>query len=275
MVEVPYAAASSTLLVTVQTGKPSYYVEENINVHGYVAFDGIAVQGEYVALEVHDPADNAIIARTLETSATGIYSTDFMLTAEAPLGIYTVHVSCTHNEVRATNGTSFQLEQEPILRVTVRTSKSSYRIGENINIQGNTALQDSPLPGAYVALEVQDLGGTPVVVRVRETQTDGSYQLTFQMPTGSKTGNYTVHASVSYERLKAMANATFQLRAQALSADINGDGKVDIRDITVVAMAFGSEPGDENWNQVADLNNDEIIDIRDITIVAMEFGKTY
>ena len=52
------------------------------------------------------------------------------------------------------------------------------------------------------------------------------------------------------------------------------DGIVDIRDITIVALAFGSKPGDENWNIIADLNNDEVIDIRDITIVALEFGKT-
>jgi len=61
---------------------------------------------------------------------------------------------------------------------------------------------------------------------------------------------------------------------QFLEADLNQDGIVDIRDITIVAMAFGCEPEDENWNIIADLNEDEVIDIRDITIVALEFGKT-
>ena len=60
----------------------------------------------------------------------------------------------------------------------------------------------------------------------------------------------------------------------AFLGDLNGDGVVDLRDITFVALAFGSKPGDENWNEVADLNDDEVIDIRDITIVAIEFGKT-
>jgi len=58
------------------------------------------------------------------------------------------------------------------------------------------------------------------------------------------------------------------------SPDLNGDRKVDIRDVTKVALAFGSKPGDNNWNPIADLNNDEVIDIRDITVVALEFGKT-
>jgi len=39
-------------------------------------------------------------------------------------------------------------------------------------------------------------------------------------------------------------------------------------------VAFGSKPGDENWNIIADLVKDEVIDIRDVTIVALEFGKT-
>jgi len=59
-----------------------------------------------------------------------------------------------------------------------------------------------------------------------------------------------------------------------LLSDLNNDGIVNIRDITIVALAFGSKPGDNNWNLTADLNSDEVIDIRDITIVALEFGKT-
>lgn len=274
MVEVSYVAASSTLLVTVQTDKPSYYVEENINVHGYVAFDGILVQDALVALEVHDPSDNPIITRTLNTSATGIYSTDFILTPEASLGMYTVHASCTHNEVRATNSTSFQLEQEPILSVTVRTGEGLYRVGESVNVHGNVALQDSPLQGVLVALEVQDPGGTPVVVRVLETQIDGSYQLAFQMSVGSNTGTYTVHASTSYESLKATATTTFQLKVESLLTDINGDGVVNILDIALVASAYGSYPGHDRWNPKCDIDGNELINIIDVALIAKDFGKT-
>lgn len=59
------------------------------------------------------------------------------------------------------------------------------------------------------------------------------------------------------------------------AGDLNLDGKVDIRDITVVAMAFGAKQGDERWDPRADLNGDKRVDIGDITIVASEFGKTW
>jgi hypothetical protein len=49
---------------------------------------------------------------------------------------------------------------------------------------------------------------------------------------------------------------------------------VNILDIAIVAMAFGSTPEDPNWNTIADLNNDQVINILDISAVAFEFGKT-
>jgi parallel beta-helix repeat protein len=51
------------------------------------------------------------------------------------------------------------------------------------------------------------------------------------------------------------------------------DGKVDIRDIALVASSFGSTPGDLRWNANCDVNNDGKVDIRDIAIVAKHFGQ--
>ena len=59
-----------------------------------------------------------------------------------------------------------------------------------------------------------------------------------------------------------------------LQGDLNGDGIVDIFDVVTVSIAFGSEPGDPNWNQAADLNNDDVVDIYDVVTVATNFGKT-
>jgi hypothetical protein len=56
--------------------------------------------------------------------------------------------------------------------------------------------------------------------------------------------------------------------------DLNVDGTVNIMDIFIVAMAFGSKPGDPNWNQIADINNDSTVNILDIFGVAWDFGKT-
>ena len=55
--------------------------------------------------------------------------------------------------------------------------------------------------------------------------------------------------------------------------DLNFDGKVDIRDIAIVAYSFGSYASDPRWNPIADINEDGKVDIRDIAIVASNFGK--
>lgn len=57
--------------------------------------------------------------------------------------------------------------------------------------------------------------------------------------------------------------------------DFNGDGKIDIKDIAVVASAFGSSPEDPDWNPIIDINQDGKIDIRDIAPTAKCFGTFY
>ncbi|HEY4675204.1 MAG TPA: PQQ-dependent sugar dehydrogenase [Candidatus Bathyarchaeia archaeon] len=67
---------------------------------------------------------------------------------------------------------------------------------------------------------------------------------------------------------------TFIVQGGSLATDINGDGIVDIVDITIVATAFDSALGDPKYNAQADLDDNGVIDILDITMVAIDFGKT-
>jgi thermitase len=55
--------------------------------------------------------------------------------------------------------------------------------------------------------------------------------------------------------------------------DVNGDNKIDMKDIGAVARAFGSYPGHPRWNPDHDINGDGKIDMRDVAIVARHFGE--
>jgi len=57
--------------------------------------------------------------------------------------------------------------------------------------------------------------------------------------------------------------------------DLNGDRKVEMKDIAIAARAFGSVPGDSRWDPRADLNRDVKVDMKDITIIAKSFGKAW
>jgi hypothetical protein len=58
-----------------------------------------------------------------------------------------------------------------------------------------------------------------------------------------------------------------------IMGDINGDGKVDGKDIAIAAKAFGTVPGDPRWNLDCDINGDGKVDGKDIVLVARNFGK--
>lgn len=65
--------------------------------------------------------------------------------------------------------------------------------------------------------------------------------------------------------------ATFQFWV-TIREDITRDYKVDIVDVALAALAFGSSPGSPRWNILADVNGDWKIDILDVADIASKFG---
>ncbi|MBS7636077.1 PKD domain-containing protein [Candidatus Bathyarchaeota archaeon] len=55
--------------------------------------------------------------------------------------------------------------------------------------------------------------------------------------------------------------------------DVNGDGRIDMKDVAAVSRAFGSVYGHPEWNSEADLNSDYKIDLKDVAIVSKRFGS--
>jgi hypothetical protein len=59
-----------------------------------------------------------------------------------------------------------------------------------------------------------------------------------------------------------------------LPGDLNGDGKVDVKDLVLFTKAFGTTPGHPRWNPDADLNGDGKVNIIDLILLKRNFGKT-
>jgi hypothetical protein len=49
--------------------------------------------------------------------------------------------------------------------------------------------------------------------------------------------------------------------------DVNGDGRVNCLDVSIVKSSFGTHTGEAGFNTAADLNSDGFIDIRDLFVV--------
>ena len=74
------------------------------------------------------------------------------------------------------------------------------------------------------------------------------------------------------------SHVTFDVLFESLDhlpADVNRDGIVNMKDMAIVAAAFGSKPGDSNWNPNADINNDGVVNMKDMAIVAGSFGLAF
>jgi len=56
--------------------------------------------------------------------------------------------------------------------------------------------------------------------------------------------------------------------------DVNRDGIIDVTDLNLLKVAFGSTPGMPNWNPDCDLNGDGVINVRDVATASAHYGLT-
>jgi pimeloyl-ACP methyl ester carboxylesterase len=63
---------------------------------------------------------------------------------------------------------------------------------------------------------------------------------------------------------------TVEIRKPVIPGDNNGDGKVSVGDLALIAKAYGKSSDSPDWNQVKkyDINNDGTIDIEDLSALA-------
>jgi hypothetical protein len=89
--------------------------------------------------------------------------------------------------------------------------------------------------------------------------------------------NYTISAYIPplpYEINVTNNNMTDGNVKIKLMGDTNGDGIVNMDDISAVLDAFGSYPGHPRWNPNCDLDPNNRIDMSDLVLVLENFGKS-
>jgi hypothetical protein len=86
--------------------------------------------------------------------------------------------------------------------------------------------------------------------------------------TGFNLGNYTVNALAS----SLSASSSIVL---TIPGDINGDFKVNLQDLAILANAYGSKPTDAKWNANADVDGNGAIGLSDLVALAQHYGQHY
>jgi len=107
---------------------------------------------------------------------------------------------------------------------------------------------------------------------------DGTPEVTEADPVTTHvfTSNGTFNVTLTVVDSEGLSDTTWQLvtvlPAPEIDVDVNDDGKVDITDIAIVALAFGTYPDHPRWNEAADVNRDGEVNMFDLVLVAANFG---
>lgn len=156
------------------------------------------------------------------------------------------------------------------------------------------------LPSIFTAGIVTDVGTLNAQVSAAELnfQTDGPIicQALFQR-LAPRAPQYGAHINYAGDRLEvyfdpaytvttggiifgtsslsegASGGVTFQtIEPPSCFGDVNGDGLVDLLDLSLLLGAYGAELGDPHYNPDADLDLDGDVDVTDLSLILAEYG---
>ncbi len=129
------------------------------------------------------------------------------------------------------------------------------------------------------AFNVTGYANTSIIQTQRVTLSSGaSATITLSWNTSSVTrGNYVVSAQAwpfPGEKDTADNLYTDGTVMVTIAGDVNGDGTVNVMDLTIVSLAFGNFEGEPDYNPEADINEDGFVDMKDLSTVARHLGET-
>jgi hypothetical protein len=90
-------------------------------------------------------------------------------------------------------------------------------------------------------------------------------------------GNYTVQAFIPPLPFQMdTTNDNFTTTAAVtIPGDLNGDFKVSLQDLVILANAYGSHSGASHWNPNADIDGNEIVGLSDLVLLATHYGLQF
>ncbi|MEJ5250999.1 MAG: hypothetical protein HPY54_02600 [Chthonomonadetes bacterium] len=141
-------------------------------------------------------------------------------------------------------------------------------------ISGNIQLRDygGDVSQVPIGAELRQ-GGVPVRTETLFTDSDGNYTIP-----DVTAGTYDVAFKASHWLRVVVPNVTVVdsdvtgVDASLTNGDIDGDNEVTLFDFGQLVAAFGSMPGDSNWNPDADLDGDEEVTLFDFGVLVRNFG---
>ena len=147
-------------------------------------------------------------------------------------------------------------------------------------LSGTVTLIDGVLEGEVDATFIVNGTSTPVKIsfdKDTKTATFSQVRITTTIAVGDtiiiKVPGYMSTTFTFGEVIEHEGTNTTPIEIEGIPGDLNGDNEINVLDVIVFANSFNSKIGDENYNPTADLNKDGKIDVRDLFFIGKYFGE--
>ena len=141
-----------------------------------------------------------------------------------------------------------------------------------VTVTGNVELRDFIGDATQIPVTVElRQGGNVVGSRTLNLDSSGNYAF------ATYPGTYDLAFKASHWLRTVVPNVSVSgssvtVNVSLTNGDIDGDNEVTLFDFGGLVAAFGSVPGDSNWNPDADLDGDEEVTLFDFGILVRNFG---
>lgn len=286
-----------------------YTYRELVNIHGNVSLNDEPVGEGLVAIQVQDPNNEKLIIRTVPVGSIPLISWDAEI-----VSFYSCDQNGNPKKDFSRGNQAYfyvRVKNTKPTSITVLLTISVVDIDETtlgLGWQGPIKLAGNGILGRLFPIIIPEwasLGTGTVYANVytgwpenqgcpiypekdinfnieygsKETYqepeiSNGTYQACFRLPPYAPLGIYNVSVSAKALGFKNFETTTFSLQPITLG-NVNLDHKIDIYDVVLVSLAYGSKGGQPSWNPRFDLDPDGEIKIYDIVIITSKYGTTY
>lgn len=160
---------------------------------------------------------------------------------------------------------------------TIVAASELYHGNVSVRIQGQ-------VEGAVYLQGCADHSNILIYATLGTARTDQAYTApdgSFAIDTSQGEGFYTLVASrpgyltaQSSSPIRVTMGSTVLSRSVTLlGGDVNGDGRIDVRDLSFIAWHFSGQGSPAEYSADADINGDQVVDISDLAITAGNYGR--
>ena len=151
---------------------------------------------------------------------------------------------------------------------------ATIKVKAPVTIEGKVRLEAAVNSIQPVTFEFRPQDGGAPIVRTRVLHADGSFSFANVPPLAFRIavkGHKWLQKVISVD---ASAGSVSGISVSLPAGDVVEDNSVDSADLSAMADAFFTAPGDALWNENADLNCDGTVEITDLGLLADNFNKS-